>query len=76
MGNANENALTLGLFPECELGKAYDIGDAAGEGARIAPINIDKRQEAEETIKKIEYIELSAETDFQNVFVDALQFSR
>jgi len=69
-----KNALVLGLFPKCKLGKVYSIGNAAGEGARIALINVDKRQEAEEIVKKVEYTELSTEPDFQNLFIDALQF--
>ena len=69
-----ENALVLGLFPKCELEKVYSVGNAAGEGARMALINVDKRQEAEEVVKKIEYVELSAEPEFQNLFIDALQF--
>ena len=71
---SRENALAIGLFPKCKLEKVYSVGNAAGDGARIALINNDKRQEAEDIVKKVEYVELSAEPDFQNLFIDALPF--
>jgi len=71
---SKENALAIGLFPKCELEKVYSVGNAAGDGARIALINIDKRQEAEDVVKKVEYVELSIEPNFQNLFIEALPF--
>jgi uncharacterized 2Fe-2S/4Fe-4S cluster protein (DUF4445 family) len=69
---SRENALAIGLFPKCKLEKVYSVGNAAGDGARLALINIEKRQEAEDIVKKVEYVELSAEPEFQNLFLDAL----
>ncbi|MCX6006620.1 MAG: ASKHA domain-containing protein [Chloroflexi bacterium] len=69
-----ENALAIGLFPGCELKNVYSVGNAAGEGARLALLNIDKRREADDIARRIEYIELTTEPDFQKHFVKALQF--
>jgi uncharacterized 2Fe-2S/4Fe-4S cluster protein (DUF4445 family) len=69
-----ENALAIGLFPDCELKHVYSVGNAAGEGARLALVNTDKRREADEIARRIEYVELTTEPDFQKHFVKALQF--
>jgi uncharacterized 2Fe-2S/4Fe-4S cluster protein (DUF4445 family) len=50
------------------------VGNAAGEGARLALVNTDKRKEADEVARKIEYVELTTEPDFQKLFVTALGF--
>jgi len=69
-----ENALAIGLFPDCALERVYSVGNAAGEGARLALISLDKRREAEEIARKVEYVELTVEPEFQKYFVDALHF--
>jgi len=69
-----ENALAIGLFPACDLKNVYSVGNAAGEGARLALINADKRREAERIARRLEYVELTIEPSFQKYFVDALSF--
>ncbi len=69
-----EAAMILGMFPDCDLKNVYAVGNAAGEGARIALLNRDKRAEAEEIAKRVEYVELTIEKDFQKEFIDALSF--
>jgi uncharacterized 2Fe-2S/4Fe-4S cluster protein (DUF4445 family) len=69
-----ENALAIGLFPGCKIKNVYSVGNAAGEGARLALLNIDKRKEAADIARRIEYVELTTEPNFQKHFVKALQF--
>jgi uncharacterized 2Fe-2S/4Fe-4S cluster protein (DUF4445 family) len=69
-----EKAMILGMFPDCDLANVYAVGNAAGDGARIALLNREKRQEAEEIARKVEYIELTIEADFQREFIEALEF--
>jgi len=69
-----QNALDMGLFPYVDPEVVYSTGNAAGEGARLALLNTDKRQEAADIARRIEYIELSLEPDFQKEFVQALIF--
>jgi uncharacterized 2Fe-2S/4Fe-4S cluster protein (DUF4445 family) len=68
-----EKAMVLGMFPDCDLKKVYAVGNAAGDGARIALLNRDKRKEANEIARKVEYIELTIEADFQMAFMEAMQ---
>lgn len=66
------SAACLGLFPDCDLDNVYAVGNAAGDGARIALLNIDKRVEADEMARKVEYIELTVEPDFEKIFGAAM----
>jgi len=68
-----QEAMVLGMFPDCDLKNVYAIGNAAGDGARIALLNRDKRVEAEEIARKVEYVELTIEKDFQKEFIEAMQ---
>lgn len=67
-----EKAMVLGMFPDCDLKNIHEVGNAAGDGARMALLNRDKRLEAEEIARKVEYIELTIEPDFQQEFIDAI----
>jgi uncharacterized 2Fe-2S/4Fe-4S cluster protein (DUF4445 family) len=68
-----EKALIMGLFPDCDLEKIVSVGNAAGDGARAALLNREKRAEANWLANTVEYIELAAEKDFQNQFIEATQ---
>ena len=68
-----EKAMVLGMFPDCDLRNVYSVGNAAGDGARIALLNRDKRVEADEIARRVEYVELTIEKDFQKEFINALQ---
>jgi uncharacterized 2Fe-2S/4Fe-4S cluster protein (DUF4445 family) len=70
---AREKALTMGLFPDCEIEKILSVGNAAGDGARAALLNREKRNEANWVSRNVEYIELTVETDFQTEFMQAMQ---
>jgi uncharacterized 2Fe-2S/4Fe-4S cluster protein (DUF4445 family) len=67
-----QKALILGVFPDCDLRNIYAVGNAAGDGARIALLNREKRMEADEIARKVEYVELTIEEDFQKEFIEAL----
>jgi uncharacterized 2Fe-2S/4Fe-4S cluster protein (DUF4445 family) len=67
-----ESALAIGMLPEVPVENIKAIGNAAGEGARIALLSAKKRKEAEEIAGKIEYIELTIEPDFEKEFVNAM----
>ena len=71
---SKEHALAIGLFPDCAPEKVYSVGNAAGDGARLALINVDKRREAEEIARKVEYVELTVEPRFHEYFIEALNF--
>jgi uncharacterized 2Fe-2S/4Fe-4S cluster protein (DUF4445 family) len=66
------SAAVLGLFPDCDLEHIYSVGNAAGDGASMALLNTDKRIEADTMARQVEYIELTLEPDFQNIFAQAM----
>jgi len=67
-------AMAIGMYPDCDLKKVEYIGNAAGDGARIALLNTDKRREANQIARQVEYVELALEEDFNDRFGEAMQF--
>ena len=66
-------ALIMGLFPDCDLENVLSVGNAAGDGARAALLNREKRNEANWVSRNVEYIELTVESDFQQQFMESMQ---
>ena len=69
-----ESAKIIGLVPPVDVDKIIAVGNSAGEGAKIALLSYRERQVAFELPSRIEYIELSGRTDFNDAFVSVLQF--
>lgn len=67
-----ESAMAMGMFPPCDIDHVQAVGNAAGDGARIALLNIDKRAEAARVARQIEFVETAVEPDFQQRFMDAI----
>ncbi len=71
-----ESAACLAIFPDCDLDKVYSVGNAAGDGARIGLLNIDKREEADRIARQVEHIELTLEPDFEKIFGQSMWLPR
>jgi uncharacterized 2Fe-2S/4Fe-4S cluster protein (DUF4445 family) len=71
---SKEHALILGLFPDVPPERVYSVGNAAGDGARIALLNRRRRQEAQDLARWIEYVEIALDPLFQEEFVAAMHF--
>jgi uncharacterized 2Fe-2S/4Fe-4S cluster protein (DUF4445 family) len=69
-----EKAMLIGLIPDCALDHVYAVGNAAGDGARIALLNVEKRREIESVTRKVERFELPTDPEFQNQFMLATSF--
>ncbi len=69
-----EKAMLIGLIPDCELDHVYAVGNSAGDGARIALLNIEKRNEIDAVTRKVERFELPTDPEFQNQFMQATSF--
>jgi uncharacterized 2Fe-2S/4Fe-4S cluster protein (DUF4445 family) len=69
-----EKAMLIGLIPDCELKNVYAVGNAAGDGARIALLNVEKRYEIDDVTRKVERFELPTDPEFQNQFMLATSF--
>lgn len=67
-----KHAMILGLIPDCDLEKVTAVGNAAGDGARIALLNRQKRLEAQELVQNVTYVETAVDLDFQEEFVKAI----
>lgn len=66
------HAMVLGLIPDCSLEQVLAVGNAAGDGARIALLNRDRRREAQKVARWVEYVETAVEPEFQREFVAAM----
>ncbi|MEM1581664.1 MAG: ASKHA domain-containing protein [Candidatus Bathyarchaeia archaeon] len=66
-----ESARTIGMYPEIPLNKVCIVGNAAGTGARMALISKSIREKAEEISRRVRYIELGAEPEFQAEFLNS-----
>jgi len=69
-----EKAMLIGLIPDCVLDNVYAVGNAAGDGARIALLNVEKRNEIDSVTRKVERFELPTDPEFQNQFMLATSF--
>jgi len=69
-----ESAKIIGLVPDVDVDKIVAVGNSAGEGAKIALLSYRERQVAFELPSRIEYVELSGRSDFNDAFVEVLRF--
>lgn len=69
-----ESAAAIGMIPRNLLSCIIPVGNAAGEGAKIALLNSRERREMNTLMKKTEFVELATSPEFQDCFVDELNF--
>ncbi len=67
-----QSAAVLGMFPDCKAENVYSVGNAAGDGARMALLDVDKRKEADEFARNVEYIELTVNPEFEKTFAKSM----
>jgi uncharacterized 2Fe-2S/4Fe-4S cluster protein (DUF4445 family) len=68
------SAVAIGLLPSIPLEKIHFIGNAASSGAMEILLDRNIRIQTEIFARRIEYIEMAARPDFQDVFADCLMF--
>ncbi len=68
------SAAVIGLFPDCDPDKVVAVGNAAGDGARMALLDTDKRTEADIRALQVEYVELTLDPQFNQIFMQSLLF--
>lgn len=69
-----KSASRIGLIPHELLERVIPIGNAAGEGAKIALVDRDELANGEKLSHEIPFVELATEKDFQELFVEHLSF--
>jgi len=70
-----ESTRIIGLVPPVAVDRILSVGNTAGEGAKMSLLSFRERQVAFELPDKIEYVELSGRTDFNDSFISVLQFA-
>ena len=70
------SAIRIGLIPAVPESKVRYVGNAALLGAQLALLSETERQHAEQIARRIEHVSLAAHPDFQDVFVDCMNFPR
>jgi uncharacterized 2Fe-2S/4Fe-4S cluster protein (DUF4445 family) len=68
------NAMYIGMIPEMPLDSVFVVGNSAGDGARIALLNVEKRGQASQVAARLTRHELPTDPDFQTSFVQAMGF--
>lgn len=66
------HAMTLGMIPDCALDRVYAVGNAAGDGARIALLNLGQRAEAARLAHWVQHVQTATDPSFQDEFVGAI----
>ena len=69
-----ESALRIGLLPAIAVEKIHFVGNAASSGAQMILLSSKCRERANKLARKIEYIEIAHEEDFESVFADEMLF--
>jgi uncharacterized 2Fe-2S/4Fe-4S cluster protein (DUF4445 family) len=69
-----QDARTLGLIPAFPGIKVRGVGNAAGYGACLTLLDKNRGKEADRIARKLEYVELSGNSRFQELLVDSLLF--
>ena len=70
------SACEIGMIPYELHDRITAVGNAAGEGAKLAAVNRGEFEYACRLSEETEFIELASESSFQDVFVDKLEFER
>jgi uncharacterized 2Fe-2S/4Fe-4S cluster protein (DUF4445 family) len=69
-----QSARIIGLVPPIPVERIQAVGNAAGEGAKMALLSFREREVARSMPEIVEYHELSGRTDFNDAFISVLQF--
>lgn len=68
------SACRIGMIPPVLLDRIRPIGNAAGEGAQICAVSAAAYEYSKKLAAETEFLELASRPEFQDCFVDALEF--
>lgn len=71
-----ESAVRIGLIPPLGSGRIRYVGNAAALGAQLCLLSEAERARAQALAARIEHVSLAAHPDFEEVFVNAMNFPR
>jgi len=69
------SACRIGMIPPVLLDRIQPIGNAAGEGAKLCALNREEYLYSQKLAKETEFLELASLPQFQDCYIDALEFS-
>ena len=70
------SACRIGLIPPLPAGRIRYVGNAAALGAQLALASEPERERATGLARAIEHVSLATHPDFQDLFVEAMNFPR
>jgi uncharacterized 2Fe-2S/4Fe-4S cluster protein (DUF4445 family) len=70
------SATRIGLIPALPAGRVRYVGNAASLGAQLCLLSEAERARADAVAARIEHVSLAAHPDFEQLFVDAMNFPR
>jgi uncharacterized 2Fe-2S/4Fe-4S cluster protein (DUF4445 family) len=70
------SAIRIGLIPALPEGRVRYVGNAASLGAQLCLLSEAERARADAIAARIEHVSLAAHPDFEQLFVDAMNFPR
>ena len=70
------SAVRIGLIPDLGAGRVRYVGNAAALGAQLCLLSEPERARADALARDIEHVSLAAHPDFEEIFVDAMNFPR
>jgi uncharacterized 2Fe-2S/4Fe-4S cluster protein (DUF4445 family) len=70
------SAVRIGLIPDPPRERIRYVGNAASLGAQLAVLSESERSRAEAIAARIEHVSLAAHPDFEQIFVDCMNFPR
>ncbi|MBI2878313.1 MAG: DUF4445 domain-containing protein [Candidatus Rokubacteria bacterium] len=69
-----QSAIRIGLIPPLPPERVRYVGNAAALGAQLALVSEAERERAEAIAGRIEHVALATHPDFQDIFVEAMNF--
>jgi uncharacterized 2Fe-2S/4Fe-4S cluster protein (DUF4445 family) len=70
-----QSAVRIGMLPAVPIERIRSIGNAASSGAQLILVSSNYRDLAAKLAKKIQYIEIAHDPQFESVFADSILFS-
>ena len=71
---SGEHLTRTGLLPEIDPSRIHVVGNTAGQGAKRVLLNRRLTDEAERIARAVEYVELSADAGFRDLYVVQIPF--
>ncbi len=69
-----QSGIDIGMIPRIDAEKYIQVGNAAGTGARIMLLSLEKRKKAEWLTRLANHVNLASEKDFNSIFARGLMF--